>query len=83
VHNVQTVLEGLREQSADESTTWIDMESSLRRLEGQEGENEPKPRDIFAIERAEECAEIVTAMGFPSDGSNSSNNGGGDGAASL
>lgn len=73
VDNISAVLNGLR-KSAGGETIWVDMETSLRQV--QEGAAEMQ--DIFAMDWAEECSEIVIGMGFCGDDS-----GGGDSAANL
>eukprot|EP01043_Picozoa_sp_COSAG02_P024760 COSAG02_NODE_1366_length_13032_cov_721.428207_2_plen_76_part_00 len=64
--NIGAVLSGLR-KSAGGETVWVDMETSLREVrEGAAG-----AQDIFAMDRAEKCSEIVIRMGFcGSDGGN-------------
>ena len=63
------VLEDLAEGSAKGHTVWVDMETSLRRVEGGE--------DVFALDRAESCIETACGMGYrgevpPGDGDGAS-----------
>ena len=67
VENLSAVLDNLRESAAGE-TVWVDMETSLRRATAGEQEGGGGGEDVFAMERAEQCVDITTEMGFPSDG---------------
>lgn len=61
--NISAVLDGLRKSACGE-TVWVDMESSLRQLQnGAAG-----AQDIFGMDRAEKCCQIVIGMGFGGDG---------------
>lgn len=82
VDNIHAVLTNLQKQTTEGETLWVDMETSLRR-QVSEQEQGQQGQDVFAMERAEKCAEIVTAMGFPSDGGSSGHGQGSHGAASL
>ena len=57
--NIGAVLDGLR-KSAGGETVWVDMESSLREVR----DRAAGAHDVFAMDRAEKCSEIVIRMGL-------------------